>query len=187
MKKYQIIYADPPWQQRKGGLRKVRPNQNRQLGYTLMTIQEIEKILDMLEKITTQQHILFLWTIDKHLHTAQHICNCRGYTLHARIIWDKENGIAPAFTIRFAHEYLLWFYKGHFLPIAKEFRGKYTSVLREKSTQHSRKPQIAYKFIEDLYPNTNKLELFARPQSPLFPKRQGWDVWGNEVEGDIEL
>ena len=34
-----------------------------------------------------------------------------GYELHARIIWDKMNGIAPAFTVRFSCKYLLWFYK----------------------------------------------------------------------------
>ena len=181
MKKYQTILIDPPWQQQKGGLRKVRPNQNKQLAYSLMTIQEIEEVIDILENYTTPQHILFLWTIDKYLHIAQHLCETRDYKLHARIIWDKENGVAPAFTIRYAHEYLLWFYKGGFLPIAKEFRGKYTSVLREKATKHSVKPQIVYNFIEDLYPNTNKLELFARK------KRVNWDVWGNEVESDIEL
>ena len=29
--------------------------------------------------------------------------------------------------------------------------------------------------------------MYARPKSELFPKRIGWDVWGNEVESDIEL
>jgi N6-adenosine-specific RNA methylase IME4 len=31
------------------------------------------------------------------------------------------------------------------------------------------------------------LELFAREYTPLFPKREGWDVWGNEVEKDVEM
>ena len=31
---YGIIYTDPPWQQRKGGLRKCRPVQDRELAYT---------------------------------------------------------------------------------------------------------------------------------------------------------
>ena len=30
-RKYSIIYADPPWQKKKGGLRKSRPNQSRDL------------------------------------------------------------------------------------------------------------------------------------------------------------
>ena len=60
-------------------------------------------------------------------------------------------------------------------------RGKWTTVLREKSTKHSKKPIIAYQMIESLYPDSTKIELFARN------KRKGWDVWGNEVESDIVL
>lgn len=47
--------------------------------------------------------------------------------------------------------------------------------------RHSQKPDIAYEIIERLYPNTDKVELFARR------KREGWKVWGNEVESEIEL
>ncbi|MFA5234553.1 MAG: MT-A70 family methyltransferase [Sulfurimonas sp.] len=104
-----------------------------------------------------------------------------GYKRHVRFVWDKENGIAPAFTVRYSHEYLLWFYKPKMIMINPEVRGKYTTVLREKSIRHSQKPEVAYKMIEDFYPTQNKLELFARQ------KRTGWDVWGNEVESDIVL
>ena len=96
-----------------------------------------------------------------------------GYNLHARIIWDKENGIAPAFTIRFSHEYLLWFFKtGKIREMDKNMRGKFTTVIREKSTKHSKKPIKAYEMIESLYPNHEKLELFARNT------RTGWKSWG---------
>lgn len=170
-KKYQIIYADPPWEQLKGGLRKCRPNQNRLLDYPTLTLNKIRNVIDACPK--AHKHILFMWTIDKFLFkTEQLFCD---YKLHARIIWDKENGIAPAFTVRFSHEYLLWFYKSPMMKIAKSYRGKYTTVLREASRKHSQKPEIAYRMIEDLYPNSIKIELFARN------KRIGWDVWGNET------
>lgn len=99
-----------------------------------------------------------------------------GYVLHARLIWDKENGVAPAFTIRYAHEYLLWFYKkGKILMPCDDMKGKYTTVLREASTKHSKKPICAYEMIENMFPATKKIELFARN------KRQGWDCWGDEI------
>ena len=60
------------------------------------------------------------------------------------------------------------------MPI-KEMRGKYTTILREQSTKHSKKPLCAYEMIERLYPNARKIELFARNE------REGWDCWGNEV------
>lgn len=174
MKKYQIIYADPPWKQTKGGLRKCRPNQSKELDYPVLSTEEIGSILHIFDA-----PIVFVWTIDKYLHETEKIME--DYKLHARIIWDKKNGVAPAFTVRFSHEYLLWFYRTPMLQISKEQRGKFTTVLREKATKHSRKPICAYEMIEKLYPNTNKLELFARN------KRRGWDVWGNEVESDVEL
>lgn len=176
MKKYQIILADPPWKQRKGGLRKIRPNQTRELCYPTLSINEIKKILS-----NFSGNILFLWTIDKFLFDAQKIGEELGYKLHDRIIWDKENGIAPAFTIRFCKEYLLWMYKSPMLKIAPSVAGKFRDVIREKSTKHSKKPIKAYELIESLYPNQSKIELFARE------KHEGWDVWGNEVESDIEL
>jgi len=119
---------------------------------------------------------LFLWTIDKFLFEAQTMAEELGYKLHARIIWDKENGIAPAFTIRYSHEYLLWFYKTPMNKIDKGMMGKFTTVIREKSTKHSKKPIKAYELIESLYPNLNKIELFARN------RREGWDAWGNEIK-----
>ena len=112
MKKYQIIYADPPWQQTKGGLRKCRPNQYKKLDYPTLSLEDISNILHKLNS-----PIIFCWTIDKFLHDTEKILN--DYKLHARFVWDKENGIAPAFTVRYSHEYLLWFYKTPMLPIDK--------------------------------------------------------------------
>ena len=167
----EIIYADPPWNQTKGGLRKARPNQLKCLDYPVLGMEDIRSIL-----FDHQGDVLFLWTIDKYLHEAQRIAEDLGYKLHARLIWDKENGIAPAFTVRFSHEYLLWLYKSPMLPVAKDMRGKFTTVFRERSTKHSRKPLKAYELIEALYPTASKLELFARNQ------REGWESWGNELE-----
>ena len=57
----------------------------------------------------------------------------------------------------------------------KEQRGKFMTVFSEPSTKHSKKPQCTYEMIEAMFPNTEKLEMFARN------KRDGWDCWGNEI------
>lgn len=168
---YDIIYADPPWKQKKGGIRKCRPNQKRNLDYETIELKDIEDIIRGVKK--SENHILFIWTIDKFLIETEKMFN--DYRLHARIIWDKGNGIAPAFTVRYTHEYLLWFYKEKMIPINKDFRGKYTTILREKSRKHSQKPISAYEMIENLYPKQSKIELFARN------RREGWSSWGNEL------
>lgn len=173
---YEIIYSDPPWPQTKGNIRKCRPNQNKNLDYQTVSFEECFTLQDPFFKQTAEYHNVFMWTIDKFLFETEKEMEKRGYKLHARLIWDKENGVAPAFTIRFSHEYLLWFYKpGKMLKPRKECRGKYTTVLREPSTIHSKKPICAYEMIEDMFPNTFKIELFARK------KREGWETFGNEV------
>ena len=175
--KYDIIYTDPPWQQTKGGKRKCRPNQGKELDYPVMDLDSIFEIQKPFFNNCNEKHNIFMWTIDKYLHDTERKMKELGYELHARFIWDKDNGIAPAFTVRFSHEYLLWFYKkGKMLKPTEEMRGKYTTVLREPSTIHSKKPICAYEMLENMFPNTNKIELFARN------KRDGWESWGNELQ-----
>ncbi len=178
-RRYDLFYTDPPWPQTKGNPRKCRPRQGRELDYCTCTIEEIQGIHKAALRLCKEKHSVFMWTIDKYLHQSEQMMRELGYELHARIIWDKENGIAPAFTVRFSHEYLLWFYrKSAMLMPCKEQRGKYSTVMREPSTTHSTKPVCAYEMLESLFPGAAKLELFARH------KREGWDCWGEEAGED---
>ena len=43
-KKYEIVYTDPPWQQKKGNIRKCRPNQGKELDYQTMSIEDIKEL-----------------------------------------------------------------------------------------------------------------------------------------------
>ena len=177
---YQIIYSDPPWQQKKGNMRKVRPTQDKLLDYPTLSTDEIQIIHKDFAKQAEEKHNFFVWTIDKYLHDTEQMMKDLGYTLHARIIWNKTNGVAPAFTVRFSHEYLLWFYKkGNILMPCDEMKGKQTTVITEQATKHSKKPIVAYEMIEKMFPKSKKLELFARNT------RSGWESWGNEVNARI--
>ena len=62
----------------------------------------------------------------------------------------------------------------------KAFRIQKPNFIQTKVREHSQKPDEFYELIEatGLEP---KIELFARQ------KRQGWDIWGNELANDIEL
>lgn len=173
---YSLIYCDAPWKQSKGGRKSVRPNSSgTELDYPVCSLEEIKEHLKTADERTTDNAILFMWTIDKYLFEAQEMAESLGYKLHARMIWDKVTGIPAAFTVRYSHEYLLYMYKGKLIPIAKEERGKISTVFTEKVKRHSQKPETAYQIIERLYPNLNKLEMYARNTRP------GWDSWGNEV------
>lgn len=177
--KYDIILTDPAWNQTKGNKRKCRPNQEKALDYETLSIEEIKQIhKNILKENTSKKHNIFMWTIDKFLPQAEKMMTELGYELHARMIWNKENGVAPAFTIRYSHEYLLWFYKkGDMLMPSAETKGKYTTVFSERATKHSKKPICVYEMLEAMFPNSNKLELFARDA------RDGWASKGNEIDG----
>lgn len=176
---YGIIYTDPPWEQKRGGYKSVRPNTSgKELDYNIMKIDDIIQLhKHVFENNAATKHNVFIWTIDKYLRQTEDFMEDLGYVRHARIIWDKVTGIPTAFTIRYSHEYLLWFYKkGNILMPREEVRGIYSDVIREKVKKHSKKPECAYLMLEDMFPNVNKLEMFARNT------RQGWDSWGNECE-----
>lgn len=179
---YDIILADPPWKQSKGGKKSVRANSSGEdLDYQTISLKEIEAIMIEIKSLAKTQHCLFLWTIDKYLFEAEQMALNMGYKLHARMIWNKVTGIPAAFTIRYGHEYLLWFYIGGLSPVALDQRGKIHSVFTEQVKKHSQKPEISFHIIEKLYPDTERIEVFAREN------RVGWDAFGNQVTNSILL
>lgn len=182
MSKYGLILTDPPWRQSKGGKKSVRPNSSGEaLDYPVISLDEIRQLQYMAKLKSENNHICFMWTIDKYLHESEKMMLSLGYKLHARMIWNKVTGIPAAFTIRYGHEYLLYFYCGKFTPVALAERGKIHSVFTEQVKKHSEKPEISYQIIERLYPELVKLEMFAREQ------RVGWDCFGNQVLNSISL
>jgi N6-adenosine-specific RNA methylase IME4 len=173
--KIEVFMIDPPWPKKKGGIRKTRPNQGRELDYQTLPISQITELLvkDIFSK-ADENHAVFLWVVDEFLRPAEQIMEMLGYKLHARLIWDKGNGIAPAFTVRYSHEYLLWYYKGKFQPIARS--GWFKTIFPEKARQHSRKPDFAYLMVDDMYPNKIKMDAFSREY------REGWLQYGNQID-----
>ena len=174
---YDILMIDPPWKKSKGGLRKSRPRQTRDLDYDTMGIEDIFALLDKeIFPKANETNTVFMWCIDKYITVIDDYMFERGYKKHCIFIWNKLNGVAPAFTVRYSHEYLVWYYKPKMIKIAENMRGKLLTVFEERSRQHSRKPNYAYKMIDELYPNSKKIDVFSRE------KRIGWDVWGNETD-----
>lgn len=108
--KYGIIYTDPPWKQSKTH-RACRPNQTRDFDYQTMSLEEIKDIHAKAFSLCDDKCDVFMWTIDKYIWQTESMMNELGFKVHARMIWDKGNGIAAAFTVRFSHEYLIWFYR----------------------------------------------------------------------------
>ncbi len=170
-KLYDIIYADPPWSYEHN------PPQTTPLNhYETMSLDEIKDI----EIPSRDNCILYLWAPAPILKRALIVLQVWGFKYKTCMIWDKESyGIG--YWSRVQHEILLIGTKGkvHPPPIEKRIR----SIVRCKrkiSSQHlppthSIKPQIFRNLIDDMFPDKEKIELFARGSSV------GWDVQGNEV------
>lgn len=173
MKKYQIIYADPPYPIKwlASAIIGKKP-----LDYLTMPIAEICAL--PIKKIADDCSILFLWTSNQFLPEALGIVKHWGFQYDKLWTWCKPTGAGGH--PRNATEHLIIAYRGSLktIGIHEKAINNWTTAPTRK---HSEKPQIFADEIERLYPNVNRIELFARR------KRLGWDCWGNEVESDIEL
>ncbi len=170
-KKYDIIYADPPW--------RYDFSQTKQRSieshYNSMSLDDI-KNLDVPAK---DDCILILWATAPKIVEAIEVMVAWGFEYKTQAIWDKVI-IGMGYWFRGQHEILMVGTKGSMSPPFAVCREG--SVFREQRTGHSRKPKCVRQWIDSSFAHLrNKLELFARN------KTEGWDVWGNEVECDVKL
>ena len=176
-KKYQIIYADPPWRY-EHPISKSREIENQ---YPTMNLDDIKAL-----KIPAEDNsVLFLWATAPKLEEAIGVMQSWGFKYRSCAVWDKQV-IGMGYWFRNQHELLLVGVRGSFSPPPPEKR--ISSVVRQKRGEHSAKPEGIRQLIREWYPNENKIELFARRNNEgLFEKGVGWDIWGNEIKSDITL
>lgn len=187
-KKYNIIYADPPWKYNKGVHQETFPKRKqtrieRELPYQTMSLDEM-KALDI-HSISEKNSALFMWVTDSHLKQGIELMESWGFKYKTiAFIWkkitNKGNTCATigAWTMKNC-EICLFGTKGNMLQYKKA--NNIFQLIEAERTINSKKPNEARNRILDIFPNVPKIELFARE------KKDGWDVWGNEVENSITL
>lgn len=193
MKKYNVIYVDPPWKIKAGrplkgykmenGKQLFIPtsNKSRDTEYPSMTIEDIKNL--NVPEVTADDAHLYMWVTNSHLPFAFEIIKQWGFEYSTTIVWAKNRmGGGLGGTFKITTEYLIFAKKGK-LKSLKINDNTWFNVKRtyEKgSPKHSKKPTFFYEMIEQTSPGL-KLEMFARE------KREGWDIWGNELQNDVEL
>ena len=187
MKKYQIIYADPPWSYNNSGFDYAAAKQ-----YPTMPLTDICSL--GISEISDNNCTLFLWGTWPLLPECLEVMKAWGFTYKTiGFVWLKtrENvnqyGFLPSdklsetpgmgFWTMSNTEFCLIGVKGNPRRLNTGVRQVVYSPLRE----HSRKPDEIRERIVTLMGDLPRIELFARR------KVNGWDVWGNEVESDIDL
>ena len=178
-KKYQIIYADPAWQYKSKECLAKTSILNGKLNthYPTMSISDIKNL--PVGGISDDNCLLFLWVVSPMLDECIDVLKSWGFKYSTiGFIWYKQKTNPGSYTMSEC-EICLIGKKGN-IPSPRGARN-IRQFLSEQKTKHSSKPQEIRKRIEMMFPEQNKIELFARQ------KIEGWDVWGNEVESDITL
>lgn len=166
--KYKTIYTDAPWDFRHRSTRGA-------VSYPTLLVRQLIGMAPQIQALTAPNAHLYLWSTDVHLPDALEVIQAWGFRYIQLITWFK-NRTGLGFYFRHHTEQLLFAVRGQ-LPLRRRDLPNY---FIEPRTQHSRKPEAAYRLIEVASPSP-RLELFARH------RRDGWDAWGNEVQSDVSI
>ena len=177
MEKYQIIYADPPWQYRNAKGTGVAENH-----YKTMSVEEICSL--PVKKWTDKNAVLFLWVTCPQLPEAFKVMKAWGFQYKTvAFVWVKQNKKADTLFLGLGHwtrsnaEICLLATRGTIRRKSAYVR----QIILSHIEKHSKKPDITRDLIVELMGDLPRLEMFARESTP------GWDVWGNEVNSTVDI
>lgn len=179
-KKYNIIYADPPWRfqtySEKGKGRSAERH------YPTVTIEDI--CLFSVDEIAADDCVLFLWTTMPCLVEAFKVIHAWGFVYKTTaFVWVKKNRQSDSlfwgmgYWTRSNAEICLLATRGNPHRISANVH----QIVMTPIERHSKKPDEVRNRIVALMGNLPRIELFARELA------QGWDAWGNEVESTVEI
>ena len=185
-KRYEIIYADPPWdyggkmQYDKSNIKSINVGFEKNVfisaadfQYPTLKLNELKE-LDV-QLITASDCLLFMWTTGPQFANAIELGTSWGFEYKTvAFVWDKQIHNPGRYTLS-QTEFVIAFKKGRF-PTPRGARNirQLVSVHRGK---HSEKPDIVIDGITKMFPTQQKIELFARKNY------DGWDSWGLDIDG----
>ena len=169
---YSIIYADPPWDYQ-GQLQHAGAGSDDTGGairhYDTLTLTQLKQL--GVPSITADDCLLFLWSTSPHLDQAIDLGKAWGFEwATVAFVWDKVR-VNPGFYTLSQCELCLVFKHGR-IPHPRGARNV-RQLVQSKRGPHSAKPEEVRARIEAMFPEQEKIELFARRAAP------GWDAWGS--------
>ncbi len=175
-RKFEIIYADPPWDYR-GQLQHAGVGSGDTGGairhYPTVKLADLKRLA--VPNLAGENCLLFLWATNPHLDQALDLGKSWGFKwATVAFVWDKER-VNPGFYTLSQCELCLVFKKGR-IPQPRGARNV-RQMVRSRRGAHSEKPDEVRKRIEEMFPRQAKIELFARRRA------EGWSSWGLEMAG----
>lgn len=189
--KYDVIYADPPWdyggkmQYDKSSIKTENIGFERNIfisaaifKYPTLKLCDLKE-LDVLS-IAADDCILFMWTTGPQMANAIELGQYWGFEYKTMaFVWDKQVHNPGRYTLS-QTEFVLAFKRGRF-PTPRGARNIRQLVSVHRG-EHSEKPEIVIDSITKMFPTQRKIELFARKN--YF----GWDNWGLEIpDNKVEI
>lgn len=183
-KKFDIIYADPPWDYN-GKLQFDKSSKSVEqidlskkifissaaFKYPTLKTSELMKI--PIQEISKDDCLLFMWTTNPHLSQSVELGQVWGFEYKTvAFIWDKMNHNPGQYTLSNC-ELCLVFKRGR-IPRPRGARNV-QQLVRSPRKAHSEKPVEVIQAIEKMFPTQERIELFARR------KTKGWSAWGLDV------
>ena len=172
-KKYNTIYADPPWYFR--SYSEKGEGRNAIKHYKCMSLSDICNL--PISTISDDNCVLLMWVVDPFLEQAFRVIEAWGFKYKTvGFTWAKTNQKSLGFSTGLGYwtrsnpEMCLLSTKGNPKRVSKSVKQLVVSSRRE----HSRKPDEMHTYIEQLLEGPY-IELFARST------KEGWDSWGNEI------
>ena len=183
-KKYDVIYADPPWDyggklqfdKSSKGVDELDTNKKIFISsacfkYPTLKTSELKKL--PLKNIAKDNCLLFMWTTNPHLEQALDLGKAWGFEYRTvAFVWDKMNHNPGQYTLSNC-ELCLLFKKGK-IPSPRGARNV-QQLVRVPRGKHSEKPIEVLQGITKMFPTQDKIELFARNTN------EGWSCWGLDV------
>lgn len=175
-KKYQIIYADPPWKFKVWcyGSGSGRSPDNH---YNTMELEDICNL--PISEISAKNCILFIWGTWPKLKECLSVIEAWGFEYKTdAFLWAKQNKSGNGmfcglgYWTRKNTEFVLLATKGSPKRIDKSVR----ELIISPRGRHSEKPNEVRERIVQLVGDLPRIELFAREEV------EGWDAWGDEIE-----
>lgn len=183
-KKYEIIYADPPWdyggkmQYDKSSIKTANVGFQKDVfisaanfKYPTLKLKDL-KLLDV-GSIADDNCILFMWTTGPQMANSIELGQAWGFEYKTiAFVWDKQVHNPGRYTLS-QTEFVLAFKKGCF-PSPRGARNIHQLISIHRA-EHSEKPEAVIDGITKMFPTQKKIELFARKNYI------GWDNWGLEI------
>jgi N6-adenosine-specific RNA methylase IME4 len=174
-KKYNIIYADPPWAYPESGSKAKVHDKH----YKCMALKDICNM--PVNKITSENCALLIWVTMPRLFDSYKVIKAWGFEYKTVAFnWVKRNKKNDNYFLgcgsytRSNSEICLLALKGKMYGMKKSCSVR--QICDARVEKHSKKPDEIRDRITELFGDLPRIELFARE------KNDGWDAWGNEVE-----